>query len=183
MGVAVVWIVYWYPCCIGNHCKKDSVHFSSVTQSCPTLCDPMDCSMPGFLVLQQLPELAQTHVHWVVNATQPSLSSPSPPAFNPPKHHGLFQCVSSSHQVAKALEFQLHHQSFQWVLRTRLSELTDWFPLGSMDLISLQSLEKGMANHFSMLALRTPWTVWKGKKDYSFIKAKNLIKELMGYSL
>ena len=167
MGVTVVWIINWYPCCIGNHCKKDSVHFSSVAQSCATLCDPRDCRTPGFPVLHQLPDLAQTHVHRVVNAIHPSnsLSSPSPPAFNPPKHQGLFQCASSLHQVAKVLEFQLPHQSFQWILRTWLSDWTDWFPLGSTDLISLQSLEKGMANHFSTLSLRTPWTVWKGKKD------------------
>ena len=55
MGVTVVWIVYWYPCCIGNHCKKDSVHFSSVAQSCATLCDPMDCSIPGFPVHHSCP--------------------------------------------------------------------------------------------------------------------------------
>ena len=94
--------------------------FSSVTQSCPTLCNPMDCSMPGFPVHHQLPEFAQTHVHWVNNAIQPShpLSSPSPPAFNLSQHQGLFQWVGSSHQVAKVLKFQLQHQSFQWIFRT-----------------------------------------------------------------
>ena len=80
--------------------------FSSVTQSCPILCDLMDCSTPGFPVYHQLLELAQTHVHWVGDAIQPShpLSSPSPPAFNLSQHHSLFQWVSSSHQVAKVLE-------------------------------------------------------------------------------
>ena len=94
--------------------------FSSVAQSCPTLCDPMDCSTPGFPVHHQLPELAQTHVHWVSDAIQPShpLSSLSPPAFNLSQHQGLFQWVSSSHQVAKVLELQLQHQSFQWIFRT-----------------------------------------------------------------
>ena len=89
--------------------------FSLVTQLCPTLCDPMDCSTPGFPVHHQLPELTQTHVHCVGDATQPShpLSSPSPPAFNLSQHQGLFQGVSSSHQVAKVLEFQLQHQSVQ----------------------------------------------------------------------
>ena len=84
------------------------------TQSCLTLCDPMDCSMPGFPVHHQLPELAQTHVHQVGDTIQPShpLSSPSPPAFNLSQHQGPFQRVSSSHQVAKVLEFQLQHQSF-----------------------------------------------------------------------
>ena len=77
--------------------------FSSVAQSCPTLCDPMNCSMPGLSVHHQLPESTQTHVHWVGDAIQPSypLSSPSPPAFNLSQHQGLFQWVSSSHQVAK----------------------------------------------------------------------------------
>ena len=81
----------------------------------PTLCDPMDCSMPGFPVLHQLPELAQTHVCRVSDVIQPShpLSSPSPPAFNLSQHQGLFQGVSSLHQVAKVLEFQLQHHSFQ----------------------------------------------------------------------
>ena len=71
----------------------DSVQFSSVTQSCPTLCDPMDCSTPGFPVQHQLPELAQTHVHRVGDAIQPShpLSSPSPSAFSLSQHQGLFQ--------------------------------------------------------------------------------------------
>ena len=69
------------------------VQFSSVAQSCPTLCNPMDCSTPGFPVHHQLPELTQTHVHRVGNAIQPShpLSSPSPPTFNPSQHHSLSQ--------------------------------------------------------------------------------------------
>ena len=89
---------------------------SSVTQSCLTLWDPMDRSTPGFPVHHQLLELAETHVHRVGDAIQPShpLSSPSPPAPNPSQHQGLFQWVSSSHQVAKVLEFQLQRQSFQY---------------------------------------------------------------------
>ena len=92
-----------------------SVQFSSVTQSCLTLCDPMDCSRPGFPAHHQLPELAQTHVHHVGDAIQPSppLSSPSPAAFNLCQHQGPFQRVNSSHQVAEVLELQLQHQSFQ----------------------------------------------------------------------
>ena len=92
--------------------------FSSVAQSCPTLWDPMECSMPGFSVLHHLLEVTQTHVHQVGDAIQPSysLSSPPPPAFNLSQHQGLFQWVSSSHQVAKVLELQ--HQSFQWIFRT-----------------------------------------------------------------
>ena len=93
-----------------------------VVKSCPTLCDPMDCSMPGLPVLHHLSELAQTHVHWVGDVIQPSypLSAPSPSAFNLSQHQGLFKWVSSLHQVAKVLEFQLQHQSLQWTPRTDL---------------------------------------------------------------
>ena len=93
---------------------------SSVVHSCPTLCGPMDCSTAGLPVHRQLPELTQTHVHWVGDAIQPShpLPSPSPPVFNHSQHQGLFRWFSSPHQVAKVLEFQLQHQSFQWILRT-----------------------------------------------------------------
>ena len=89
--------------------------FSSVTQSCPTLCDPMNHSMPSLPVHHQLPEFTQTHVHRVCDAIQPShpLSSPSPPAPNSSQHQSLFQWVNSSHEVAKVLEFQLQHHSFQ----------------------------------------------------------------------
>ena len=76
----------------------------------------MDCSMPGFHVYHQLPEFTQTHVHWVGGAIQPS--HPSPPAFNLSQHQGLFKWVSSLNQVAKVLELQLQHQSFQWIFRT-----------------------------------------------------------------
>ena len=96
--------------------------FSSVAQSCPTLCDPMNCSIPGLPVHHQLPEFTQTHVHWLRDAIQPShpLSSPSPPAPNPSQHQSLFQWVSSSHEVAKVLDFHPQHQSFQWTPRTDL---------------------------------------------------------------
>ena len=98
------------------------LQFSSVAQSCPTLCDPMNCSMPALPVNHQLPGSTQTHVRLVGDAIQPShpLSSPSPPALNLSQHQGLFKWVSSSHQVAKLLEFQLQHQSFQWKPRTDL---------------------------------------------------------------
>ena len=103
-----------------------SVQFSSVAQLCPTLCDPMNCSMPGLPVHHQLPEFAQAHVHQVADAIQPSnpLLSPSPPAFSLSHYQGLFKWVSSSHQVAKVLELQLQHQSFQWIFRTDFLE--DW---------------------------------------------------------
>ena len=110
---------------------------SSVAQSCLTLCHPIDCSMPDFPVHHQLPELAQTHVHRVGEAIHPShpLSSLSPPAFNLSQPQGLFQWVSSSHQVAKVLEFQLP------------MNIQDWFPLGLTSLISLQA--KGLSRVFS----------------------------------
>ena len=78
--------------------------------------------MLGLPVNHKLPEFTQTHAHWVGDAIQPShpLSSPSLPAPNPSQHQGLFQWVNSSHQVAKVLEFQLQHQSFQWIPRTDL---------------------------------------------------------------
>ena len=96
-----------------------TVQFNSVPQLCLTLCDPMNCSMPGLPVHHQLLEFTQTQVHWVGDAVQPShpLLSPSPPALNLSQHQGLFIWVSL-HQVAKVLEFQLQHQSFQWILRT-----------------------------------------------------------------
>ena len=99
-----------------------SLQFSSVAQSCPTVCNPMNCSTPGLSVHHQQPEFTQTHVHRVGDAIQSShpLSSPSPPAPNPSQNQGLFQWVKSSHEVAKVLEFQLQHQSFQWPPRTDL---------------------------------------------------------------
>ena len=95
---------------------------SSVAQSCPTLCDPMNCSTPGLPVHHQLPEFTQTHIHRVSDAIQPShpLSSPSPPALNPSQHQGLFQWVNASHEVSKVLEFQLYNHSFQSTPRADL---------------------------------------------------------------
>ena len=97
----------WHNCCV------------VVQFLCQTLCNPMKFSMPGFSVHHYLPEFAQTHVQWVGDAIQPShpLLPPSPLALNLSQHQGLFQWVSSSHQVAKVLELQLQHQSFQWIFR------------------------------------------------------------------
>ena len=99
---------------------REKPQISSVAQSCLTLCDPMDCSISGFPVHQQLPEPTQTHVCHIGDAIQPShsLLSPCPPAFSLSQHQVLFKWVSSSHQVAKLLELQLQHQSFQWIFRT-----------------------------------------------------------------
>ena len=94
------------PCLFNLYAEFSSVQFSSVTQSCPTLCNR---STPGLPVHHHLPEFTPTHVHRVCDAIQPShpLSSPSPPAPNPSKHQSLFQWVNSSHEVAKVLELQL----------------------------------------------------------------------------
>ena len=122
--------------------------FSSVAQLCPTLCNPMDCSMPGFPVHHQLPELIQTHVHWVGDAIQPShpLSSPSPPAFSLFQHQGFFQWVSSSHQVAKVLELQFQHQSLQ-----EYSVLIS-FRVDCFDLLAVQGTLEGLLRHHSLKA-------------------------------
>ena len=98
---------------------------SSVQFSCSVVSDsfwPMNHSTPGLSVHHQLLESTKTYVHWVGDAIQPShpLSSPSPPVLNLSQHQDLFKWVSSSHQVAKVLEFQLQHQSFQWTPRTAL---------------------------------------------------------------
>ena len=102
--------------------SSNKIQFSSVAQSCPTLRDPVDHSTPGLPVHHWLLEFTQTYVHWVGDAIQPShpLLSPSPPAFNLSQHEGLFQWVSSLHQVGRVLEFQLQHHSFQWIFRTDL---------------------------------------------------------------
>ena len=101
------------------------IQFSSVAQLSPTLWDPMDHSTPGLPVHHQLPESTQAHVHWVGNDIQPShpLSSSSPPALNLSQHRGLFKWVSSLHEVAKVLEFQL--QTSVLPMNTQ-----DWSPLG-----------------------------------------------------
>ena len=104
-GYLMNWPFYQYDW----YSVSGKIQFSSVTQSCPTLCDPMDCITPGFPVHHQLLELTQTHVHQVSDAIQPShpLLSPSPLTFNLSQHNGLFQLVSSSHQAGKILELQL----------------------------------------------------------------------------
>ena len=116
-------------CCVkreGSQALRIPGCCCSVVQSCLTPCNPMDCSTPGFSVLHHLLELAQTYVHWVSDAVQPShsLSSPSPPAVSLSQHQGLFQWVGSLHQMAKILELQSQHQSLQWILR--IDFLWDW---------------------------------------------------------
>ena len=110
----------------------------------------MDCSMPRFLVHPQLQELSQTHVHWVNDAIQPSLplSSPSPPAFNLSQYQSFFQWVSSSHQMAKVLELQLQHTSFQWIYS--IDFLYDWLVLSP----GTVSLLEGLSRVFSHPAIQ-----------------------------
>ena len=131
---------------LGSIHSELSVQFRSVTQYCPNLCDPMDSRMPGFHVHHQLPELTQTHVHWVGNVIQPShlLSSPSPPTFNHSQHQGLFKWVSSSHQMAKVLSF-----SFSISLSNEYSGLIS---LGWTGWISLQA--KRLSRVFSNTTLQ-----------------------------
>ena len=120
---------------------------SSVAQSCPTFWDPMNRSTPGFPVHHQLPECTQTHVHRVSDAIQPShpLSSPSPPAPNPSQHHSLFQWVNSSHELSKVLEFQLQHQSFQWIGLIS-------FRMDCLDLLAVQETLQSLFQHHSSKA-------------------------------
>ena len=118
---------------------------SPVAQSCPTLCDPMDCSMPAFPVHNQLPELTQTNVHWVGDVFQSShpLSSPSPPAFNLSQHQGLFKWVSSSHQVAKYWSF-----SFSISPSNEYSALIS-FRMDWLDLLAVQGTLRSLLQHQS----------------------------------
>ena len=132
-------------------CKSSFIlSVSSVAQSLSRvrLCNPMDCSMPSLPVHHQLLEFTQTQVHRVGDATQPShlLSSPSSPAPNPSQHQGLFQWVNSLHEVAKVLEFQLQHQSFQ-SHPGLISFRMDW-----LDLLAVQGILKSLLQHRSSKA-------------------------------
>ena len=108
----------------------------------------MNRSTPGLPVHHQLPEFTQTHVHWVGDVIQPShpLLSPSPPAPNPSQHQGVFQWINSSHEVAKVLEFQCQHQSFQWTSGL-VSFRIDW-----LDLLAVQGTLKSLFQHHSSKA-------------------------------
>ena len=122
------------------------------------LCDPMDCSTLGFPVLHHLPEFAQTLIHWVSDAIQPShpVSPPSPPAFSLSQHQGLFQWVGSSHKVAKVLELQLQHRSFPWIF-VLISFKIDWF-----DFLAVQGTLKCLLQYHSSKAsiLHTQPSLW-----------------------
>ena len=126
-----------------NDCRMySSAQFSPVTQSCPTLCDPMDCSTSGFAGHHQLPEHAQTHICWVGDAIQPShpLSPPSAPALNLSQHHGLFQWIGCSHQVAQNIGASASTSALPM-------NFWDWSPLELTGWISLWS--KGLSRVFS----------------------------------
>ena len=131
-------------------CSCSLLQFSSVTQSCSTLCDPMDCSTPGLPVHHQLPESTQTHVYWVDDAIQPShpLSSCSPPAFNLSQHQGLFKWVSSSHQVTRVRSFSVNISPSNEHLRL-ISFRIDW-----LDLLAIQGTLKSLLQHHSSNSLR-----------------------------
>ena len=127
---------FWNP-----HFKRSK--FNSVTQSCQTLCIPMNCSTPGLPVHKQRPESTKTHVHWVSDSTVSPLPSPSPPALKLSQTRGLFKWVSSSHQVAKVLEFQLQHQSYN-EHPGLISFRMDW-----LDLLAAQGTLKSLLQHYS----------------------------------
>ena len=150
VGISMFSILFQCLCLSHHHYHTVTIissisQFSSVAESCPTLCNPRDCSTPGLPVHHQLPKFTQTHVHWVGDAIQPSqpLSSLSPLAFNCSQHQGLFKCLSSSHQVAKVLEFQFQHQSFQWMFRAYF--LKDWL----VGLLVVQGTLKSLLQHHS----------------------------------
>ena len=130
----------------GKICNMGGEFYCLVSQLCPTLCNSMDCRMPGFPVLQHLPEFAQTHVHWVGDAIQPSLPLSSPSAFNPSQHQGLFQWVRL---------FASGGQRIGASVSVLPMNIQDWFLLGFTGLISLQSKE--LSRVFSST---TVWRLW-----------------------
>ena len=167
----------------------------------------MNHSTPGLPVHHQLLEFTQTHVHWVGDAIQPShpLSSPSPPAYNASQHHSLFQWVNSSHEVAKVLEFQLQHQSFQRTPRTDLLQnglvgspcsprnSQESSPTPQFKSISSSESKKIVSHCFHCFPIYLPWNDGTGCHDLSFWKlifkptfllsSFTFIKRLFSFSL
>ena len=156
--MTICWVLIWLPSGLTAILPSGSVCCCSVAQSCLTLCDPMDCSTPGLPVHHYLLEFAQTHVHCVGDAIQPShpLSSPSPPALNLSQHQGLSQWVGCLHQVAKVLEWC---QSIGVSSPTSVLPMNtqDWSLLGWAGWISF--LSKGLSSVFSST------TVWKHQSN------------------
>ena len=133
--------------------------FSSVIQSCPTSWDSRDCRRPDFPVHHPLAELAQTHVHWVGDAIQPShpLSFTAPSDFSLSRHQDLFQLVSSLHQVDKVLEFQFQHQSFQWLFRIDFQyHWLVWYPCSPRDSQESSTLQFKSINFLALSFLYGP---------------------------
>ena len=152
------------------------VQFSSIQSlsHVQILCSPIDCHTPSLPVHHQLLGCTQTHVHWAGDAIQPShpLSSPFPLAFNLSQHQGLFQWVSSSHQGAKVLEFQLQHQSFQWTLRTDLLSEglvgSPWSPRDSQESSPIPQLKSISSSVLSFLYRPTLTSIHDYWKNHSF---------------
>ena len=145
---------------------------SSVTQSFLTVCNPMDCSKLGLPVHHQLTKLAQTHVHQVGDAIQPSypLSSPFSPAFSLSQNQGLFQWVGSSHQMAKVLEFQLQHQSFN-EYSGLISFRMDW-----LDLLAVQgTLKSLLQNHTSETSILWCSAFFMVQLSYPYMTSQTLL--------
>ena len=144
----------------------------SVIQSCLTLCEPMDCSIPGSSVLHHLPESVETHVHWVIDSTQPShpLSLPSPPAFSLSQNQGLFQRVGSSHQVAKVLELQFNiipSYEYSGLISFRM----DWF-----DLLAVQgTLKSLLQRHSSKASILQHSTFFMVHLSYPYMTTRRAI--------
>ena len=150
---------------------------SSVAQSCPTLCNLMDCSMPGFPVLHYLLEFVQIHVHESVMPSRPVLSPSF--AFNLSRHQGLFQWVGSLHQEAKVLELQLQHQSFQWIFRVNfLWGWLVWFPCSPRDSQESSALQFKSINSSALTllygsTLTSIHDYWKSHSfDHGLLSAK-----------
>ena len=145
----------------------------SVAQSCPTLCDPMNRSTPGLPVYHQLPVFTETHVHWVSDAIQPShpLLSPSPPAPNPSQHQSLFQWVNSSHKVARVLEFQPQHHSFQRNPRADLLQNglvgSPWSPRDSQESSPTPQFKSINSSALSLLHSPTLTSIHDHRKNHS----------------
>ena len=145
------------------------------------ICDSMDCFTPGFPVYHQLPELTQTQVHRVGDAIQPSrpLLFPSPPAFSLSQHQGLFQWVSSLHQMAKVLAFKLQHQSFQWIFRTDLLQdgLVWLNPSFSSSAPALMRNRWGSENN------NTIWSHFRGITDLKWVPVWAVVLSVHSLSL
>ena len=145
--------------------------FCSIAQLCSTLCDPMDCSMPGFPVLHQLLELAQTHVRWVDDAIQPShpLFSPSPPAFNLSQHQGLFQ------ELALRIRWP-EHWSFSFsvspsnVYSGLISFRISWF-----DLLAVWGTLKSLQHHSLKASILQPSAFFRVQLSHPYMTTGEII--------